>query len=363
MFYFGDTPTGYSEYFAPYSTREIAADLVDTNSIKNASITKDKLKGVFPIPFNHFSAHGVIAPNEQIANTSLRVIRNTITNVKIIGTISNIRVLFASRYLELTSDKIMIYNGINVVEYAHGLALGDYTTFSLEQSSSIIASLRITDDKGGVYSKSGIDWRWDSSSATIENMNTSGSITATISVFPKDITKKVWAFGDSYFSPTNDRWTFYALEWGYTNWLMNAIGGENATQALYDLRNLLSLGARPSYILWCLGMNNGADSGDAVNATWLSVTNEVISLCVENGIELVLATIPSVPSEIHTKLNEWVRASGYRYVDFAKAVELDGTTGTWKSGLLSSDNVHPSANGAKVLASAVISDFPEITLN
>ena len=80
----------------------------------------------------------------------------------------------------------------------------------------------------------------------------------------------------------------------------------------------------------------------------------------ENDITLILSTIPTVPNINHEGKNKTVRNSGYRYVDFAKAVGAQ-SNGTWYTGMLSSDNVHPDVAGAKALYYQAIADVPEIT--
>ena len=113
-------------------------------------------------------------------------------------------------------------------------------------------------------------------------------------------------------------------------------------------------------------MNASNDSDGNVNSSYVAATEAVMEICRERGIELVLATIPTVPARPHTALNAWVRASGYRYVDFAEAVEAPGTT-YWKNwgqtdAMLSSDETHPTSYGAKALLSAALADFPEIMI-
>jgi lysophospholipase L1-like esterase len=74
---------------------------------------------------------------------------------------------------------------------------------------------------------------------------------------------------------------------------------------------------------------------------------------------LVLATIPCVPSYSNYYKNEIVRAAGNRYIDFAKAVDGEAVGSTWYAGMLYTDNVHPTALGAKALASRFVQDFPD----
>ena len=87
--------------------------------------------------------------------------------------------------------------------------------------------------------------------------------------------------------------------------------------------------------------------------------DNIINYSKANEIELVLCTIPSVPNINHEQKNEYVRKSGLRYIDFAKAVE-NGKDNTWKSGMLSIDNVHPTELGAIALYMQAISDVPEL---
>ena len=99
------------------------------------------------------------------------------------------------------------------------------------------------------------------------------------------------------------------------------------------------------------------------NQVFCPAIETFIALCKENDSEPILATIPCIPSKNHEGKNAWVRSSGYRYIDFAKAV--NGQTYTsgssnWYDGMLSTDNVHPTTLGAQALASQLLQDLPEI---
>ena len=76
----------------------------------------------------------------------------------------------------------------------------------------------------------------------------------------------------------------------------------------------------------------------------------VINICKRYGITPIFATIPTVPTINNEQKNAWIRNSGYRYIDFAKAVGADAS-GNWYSGMIESDNIHPSEKGAKALYS------------
>lgn len=106
---------------------------------------------------------------------------------------------------------------------------------------------------------------------------------------------------------------------------------------------------------------NDPDNG-AVNTSWLNCVETLISNCEKYGVEPILATIPNVPSYDNTYKNAWVKASGYRYIDFAKAVGAESAGSTWYAGCLSSDNTHPTERGARLLCLQALQDVSELTL-
>ena len=114
----------------------------------------------------------------------------------------------------------------------------------------------------------------------------------------------------------------------------------------------------PKYMIWCIGMNNG-DSSSAINSTWKTYTELAISECEKRGIIPILATIPCTPTVNNTFKNTYIKSSGYRYIDFAESVGAEEAESTWIEGCLSSDNVHPTETGARLLYCRALQDFPE----
>ena len=177
-----------------------------------------------------------------------------------------------------------------------------------------------------------------------------------------DVAKAIYIFGDSYCSWSSDRWAYYCAKDGFAdNALFNAYAGENSTNAVVALRNVVPMGS-PKYLVWCLGMNDGSDSESAPSSAWVAGRDAVINICKRYGITLVFATIPTVPTINNEQKNAWVRNSGYRYIDFAKAVGSD-SEGNWYSGMLYTDGIHPTVQGAKALYGRVLTDFPEIMVS
>ena len=168
----------------------------------------------------------------------------------------------------------------------------------------------------------------------------------------------IWVFGDSYLGYTwHGRWPYYLYRDGYNKVLLAGYSGMNTQSGLADFKVAIERGT-PEYVVWCLGMNNG-DKTEEPNPDWLAATKEFLEICKEKGITPIISTIPTTPVVNNSYKNEWVRNSGYRYIDFDRAVGANKNS-EWYPEMLSKDRVHPDANGAMALYSQVLIDFPEI---
>ena len=113
-----------------------------------------------------------------------------------------------------------------------------------------------------------------------------------------------------------------------------------------------------------------------INTYQKTQIDRFFATCVQYGIEPILSTIPTTPAidgtsddsglsnaagRQKTGYCKYVRSLGCRYIDFAEAVGAD-EFGNWNEGLLSSDKVHPTEAGAKVLLSRALLDCPELTI-
>ena len=104
---------------------------------------------------------------------------------------------------------------------------------------------------------------------------------------------------------------------------------------------------------------NNKDNEDSISESYKAATDEMLAICEERGITPILSTIPNTPKVDNKYKNEWVRNSGYRYVDFSRAVGADESV-DWYPDMLSADSVHPASRGAAALYAQVLVDFPEI---
>ena len=169
----------------------------------------------------------------------------------------------------------------------------------------------------------------------------------------------IWFFGDSFFDTTTTyRWPYYMVEDGYTDVFFNAFPGRTTEQALEDFKKAIEF-AIPKYVVWCMGMNN-KDSENAISSSYKKATDEMLAICEEYEITPILSTTPNVPAVINVHKNEWVKSSGYRYVDFAVAVDGEEKGSSWAEGMLGKDNVHPAPLGAEALYKQLKKDLADI---
>lgn len=271
---------------------------------------------------------------------------------------------YSDTWVRITATNVEIhkyYTSESTQTLSHGLTISDYLYVQITVKAGT-AVVRLYSN-GAEYVSSEVSW---DGCGLGDCFVTSDGSTLTDCVFTwssEDFRKATWMFGDSYFGmDSTARWVHYLMDAGYgDNVLLNAYPGENTTNALTALNNSIAYYGAPRFLIWCLGMNDGTDSNPQTpSTTWLNGITQIIALCAANSITLILATIPSVPNINHEGKNNYVRTSGYRYIDFAKAVGAS-SNGTWYSGMLSSDNVHPTATGALALYYRAIADAPEIT--
>lgn len=318
--------------------------------------------------FGHFEGSATLAQNGTLTLPQSYSRKNIAFSALIDGTDNaNLDVLiglgynkFRGAWLELTPTKVIVHEYTlddATTEYTHGLTLGSSTIVSFDAGTTE-ATIRVISD-GNMFSQN-IDKGFFFGGAAFITNKGSNSIDTRLSVVLKDVTKKVWLFGDSYLSwDSSARWPYWILQWGFKSWMSDSLPGGNSYIGYTSFINDKKIG-KPTYLLWANGMNDDADTDiNTPNSAWKQCIDSVIAECAELGITPILATIPSVPNIYHEGKNKWIRESGYRYVDFAAAVGAN-SAGVWKTGMLNSDNIHPTTLGAKALASQVLINFPEI---
>ena len=277
-------------------------------------------------------------------------------------------------YLEIDSENVIIHNIVSsdeTITLKHGINISNYIKVEINVKDTwnelqfVNADITILSGNAEFRSND-VKWRGCGKGKIFAQSDGSVLTDCKFTWGCEDLGKKIWIFGDSYVTfPDVCRWPYYMDSDGFlNNVLLNGYGGEKSAESLTNLSGLLSTFCKPKYIVWTLGMNDGSDPSNTYHMDWFMPLAELFGICNQYGIQLILATIPTVPSINHEGKNNWIRQIpayfGYRYIDFAKAVGAS-SSGQWYSGMLSSDNVHPSALGAKALYNQLLIDFPEIT--
>ncbi len=239
----------------------------------------------------------------------------------------------------------------------HGLEISDFLTVLIDEDKQHGSFIVLTTASGSVKLPCPTFAAWDgkifASAKGCELENCKLNWLYDGFAFP------IWIYGDSYLGYGHPaRWPYYLYRDGYDRVLLSGYPGMNTQRGLVDFKCSLERGT-PKFALWLLGMNNSDPSVDEPETNWLKATEEFLAICKEKGITPILSTIPCVPDRINEAKNAWVRASGYRYIDFNRAVGAHKSK-EWYPGMLCPDRVHPAANGAAALYSQVLIDFPEI---
>jgi hypothetical protein len=272
---------------------------------------------------------------------------------------------FNVSYVDVTSEKIIVCTAANCFkEIPHGLTVSDFVSISLAVGFS---DVHITvASSGGVYQTEAEGWMGRMGDIFARCIGCEGA-DAVLRWSSGAYAEPIWLFGDSYFNTCwNSRWTSYLVKGGYRGYLLSGYPGRNSAAALEDFKRALRHGT-PQYAVWCLGMND-SDEDDKVGDNYILPTKEFISLCEQRGIIPVLSTVPCTqflvsPQGYRYKndyKNEFVRKSGYRYIDFAAAVGSTETGMRWYDGMISEDEVHPTPLGAYALYARALIDFPEL---
>lgn len=261
-------------------------------------------------------------------------------------------------YVKVDSTKIYVYDYVygsgRTTEFIHGLTIANNVGISAVMDNTGVVSITIT-SAGENYTtpnnvsvtRAALGYPYFTFTGTASWVNFSATVA--------NIDKDIWIFGDSYVSDSTSRWAYYLNRNGNNNIMLDGYGGEGSIPAYTSFLSLSAM-RTPKYIVWCLGMNDGSSYD-----RWFTYVSNLISYCEAHLVTLVLTTIPSIPTINHENKNDYVRSSGYKYIDFAKAVGAT-SSGEWFVGMLSDDNVHPSDKGAKALYQEAITAFPQLIM-
>jgi len=282
---------------------------------------------------------------------------------------------------EVTVDSVFIYeqdfgeNGPReqrFESFAHGLELGKALDMEIVATAPDSTGILTLKTPQGNFERK-IRWRGGGRPYLLNQG--SAPMEATLSFVRGDVGEDIWFIADSYWCEYDiERWPTFMVEDGHLHWLAEHLPGGGSAEMLDCFIRDLDYGT-PKIAVWMMGMNDYNDGPDRPNLSWQAATETFISVCLSKGITPVLTTIPTVPGRCHDHKTSWVRASGFRYIDWYTAVGAqpwDGSpedvacvagTGAhrgWTEGYLYVDQVHPTEPGARALCAQVYKDLPEI---
>lgn len=273
-----------------------------------------------------------------------------------------------SNSIVVDGTSMIVYVGSSAVDtFTHGLTIANDISLIVDYLDT---GVEITLESNGAKYKAQTTWERLTSGVVSVAVKSNGTVctSAMLIMAIERAEKPIWYFGDSYISYTNPaRWPYYLIQYKFdSNTLLNGYAGGTSAADMMAFEALLNYGT-PKFAVFATGMNDNASTGgdtasDAAPA-WVSARDNFLAICDANEITPIFCTVPTVPSVNNQKKNEWIRSSGYRYIDFAKAVGANAD-GEWygngtANDMLSSDKVHPTVRGAIALFTQAITDFPE----
>lgn len=365
-----DVVLDYIPYFEPYTTKKLKSEYdsqqtdqntADIESIRQQMVAANSEKAIFTATADTLNANANLICCQSCDNKKNEYIELT-AEFDTFGelTIAHGKDAYMGGYITITATKIIVYsyNGTQYEEFTHGLTLSDFINVIIYTKNIHTCRSSITVmTAGGDYTVETTRY-YSCRAAVLCNANFDMT-NVKMQYIVNDAKEDVWVFGDSYLSLGDpNRWAHQIVMAEHKNILLCGYGGAKSVNEIVSFRNLTAV-VKPKFVVWTLGMNDG-DSSSAFNADWKTYVDEVIATCEEKGITPILATIPNVPNIIHTFKNAYVRSSGCRYVDFAKAVNAESAGASWYTGMLATDNTHPTVLGAKALMRQFLLDVPEV---
>ena len=281
-------------------------------------------------------------------------------------------------WLEITNEKVVSYSqgakadadpGKNSKN--HGLTIKNYVTMILvgDRESSNGGFILVTD--GGVCTGS---YRGSSCNGKI-TVDAVGGVTlrdveGSWACF--DYQNPIWIFGASYFSLGDPaRWPYYMYADGYNdNIFITGRGGLNTTGGLVELKDALQH-AVPEVIIWGYGMNDGKDNEDgSIKEVTYRNQIEFLQICKDYGIRAVFISSVNCatnyhPGKIDYVMNRLGDFANYEYTVASLPHAVDGyeVGSMWYDGMLSSDNIHPTALGARNFYLELLCAYPELMID
>lgn len=373
-------PTGMTHVAISFRNADKKFEVAITSGLKTISVVPKRLVNddlVTELATGKpvtYTPH-LIGESESLKNAYINLQSNHIINDKVLTFTFNVDELkdgeligmghgekaYGGSGIEITKDRFTSYNyaagrRTPLVNEEHGIEISGKVTVRIKTD---LRTAVVTIDNGSErYVSTNFQWFGRNGAIFAKSVGAelkNAKLEWTCLAYSSDL----WLFGDSYFDTTTTyRWPYYMVEDGVTDVFFNAHPGRTTESALEDFKKALEFSI-PKYVVWGMGMNNG-DSDTAISSSYKTATDEMLAICEEYGITPILCTIPNVPNVINVHKNEWVKSSGYRYVDFAAAVGGEEKGSSWLPNMLGADGVHPAPLGAEAHYKQLKKDIGDI---
>ena len=195
---------------------------------------------------------------------------------------------------------------------------------------------------------------------TDRNMGTKNFTAFTDSPF----NAKTLIIGDSYsagatmYNDLDDRWcALYNSD--IDNKAFIFARGGLATYTGANILNQLEPIVHPEFVIIALGVNDNSLNNYKSNMqTIIDYVEETLQ--ATPIIVTIPVTVGTNSSLIYDQLNNYIKSSGIKYIDFNKALTVNGDGTTQNLSLFLSDKIHPNADGHMALYEQMKIDTPEL---
>ena len=267
-------------------------------------------------------------------------------------------------YVDFKNKKIGLYRGFAFGEKKSTLASASipfklqanqsYTVQLIRASDNTVHFVFSDPSSGNTVSVKGTSFEAGRAWGTLKCIVDSGNVkTSGLRIRNLGSTRPTLAMvGDSYLEGTylhediNSRYASFVTDHLNGDVFMCCRGGATSTLGVQWFNRFLFDTVKPRYILIAFGMN------DRDYTRWVDNMQKMISLAEANNVIPILATIPprvgddvAEGNAVHEQMSAWVRQSGYRYIDVAKALTLNHDGVTPNESLMLSDRTHPNKEG------------------
>ncbi|MBO5879099.1 MAG: InlB B-repeat-containing protein [Clostridia bacterium] len=345
------------------------------------------------IPIKHGTAEKLDAQNPTISlgNNRVKDEKYFVFSAKIDGTLTaDQKILLGhgymvsyGRWFELTGNTLSLCSytswnepdkQLSVTSREHGIEIKNFITviITADKNNTTKTSFTIITD-GATYTYKGYGY----SACEGEIFVTAQGLEmtdVTLDWACKAYDADIWIIGASYLS-LNDpaRWPEYYYNQGYNGALLVGRGGMGNQHAIEDFKDALKHG-KPKYLVWDSAAGNNPDEKlskpeewGTVNETFLVHMIEVMDICKEEGIELIIELLPNCVNQNNYMKNEMLMKKqgqfanyDYKLIDVAKCLGAHDRFSNWYEGMLYTDNVHPTRLGAIAYYMQMINTFPEL---